>query len=227
MKVLLCMSVVVMMTLLSCGGEENNAPVINSVTANPTSTYPGEDVTLTCDAEDEDNDPITYEWFAEAGTLSDANLATVIWTAPNDTGSFVMEVVVEDEGGLADTGSVTVAVNPNWVFGENLTATGIGANTYTYSSIEITGAPIGATVDSLTMTVSINHPVLTSLVIWLRSVENTTLMIWDGNYPGGTVSFTTDYFAGEGVNGFWQLQLYSSFVSGTLNWWEITIYWGL
>jgi hypothetical protein len=227
MKALLCMSIVVVMLFFNCGGEENSAPVINSVTANPTSTYPGEDVTLTCDAEDEDDDSITYDWFAQAGTLSDTNLASVTWTAPNDTGDFLIEVVVEDEGGLADTGSVTVTVDPNWVFGENLTATGIGANTYTYSSIEITGAPIGATVDSLTMTVSINHPSLGGLDIWLRSAENTTLMIWDSNYPGGTVSFTTDHFAGEGVNGFWQLQLYSMFTTGTLNWWEITIYWGL
>ena len=226
MKALLCMSVVVIMGFLNCGGE-NNAPVINSVTANPSSTYPGEDVTLTCDAEDEDNDPITYDWSAQAGTLSDTNLASVTWTAPNDTGDFSIEVVVEDDGGLADTGSVTVTVDPNWVFGENLTVTNIGANTYTYSSIEITGAPIGATVDSLTMTVSINHGALSALDIWLRSADNTTLLIWDSNYPGGTVSFTTDYFAGENVNGFWQLQLYSSFVSGTLNWWEITIYWGL
>jgi hypothetical protein len=227
MKALLCMSVVAIMLFLNCGGEENNAPVINSVTANPSSTYPGEDVTLTCDADDEDGDIITYDWSVQAGTLSVTNLATVTWTAPVDTGAFLMEVIVEDEGGLADTGSVTVTVDPNWVFGENLTVTGIGANTYTYSSIEITGAPIGATVDSVTMTVSINHPDPGVLDIWLRSAENTTLLIWDSNYPGGTVSFTTDYYAGEGVNGFWQLQLYSAFLTGTLNWWEITIYWGL
>lgn len=226
MKTFIWLGVVVIMVSLNCGGE-NNAPVINSVTANPSSTYPGEDVTLTCNAEDEEDDTITYEWYAPAGTLSATNLATVTWTAPIDTGDFVIEVVVEDEEGLADTGNVTVTVDSNWVHGENLTQTGIGANTYTYSSIEITGAPIGATVDSLTMTVSINHGDPNVLDIWLRSTENTTLLIWDSNYPGGTVSFTTDFFAGEDVNGFWQLQLYSMFITGTLNWWEITIYWGL
>jgi subtilisin-like proprotein convertase family protein len=122
---------------------------------------------------------------------------------------------------------VIVAVNPNWVHGENLTATGIGANSYTYSSINISGAPSGATVDSVTITVSINHPILSVLDIWLESPNAGQLMIWDSNYPGGTESFTTDFFAGGDVNGIWELVLYSSFTSGTLNWWEITIYWGL
>ena len=229
MKILLWLSVVVMMVFLNCGGEENNAPVINSVTANPSSVYPGEDVTLTCDAGDEDDDTITYDWSAQVGILSATNLATVTWTAPNDSGHFVMEVIVEDEEGLADTGNVTVTVEPDWVFGQNLTQYAIGAGGYTASSIDITGAPVGATLDSLSMTVSITHPGPQELVIRLISPDNTNLLIWGyNNYPGGTQSFTTDYFAGETVNGTWHLEIFGGYgaATGTLDWWEITIWWG-
>ncbi len=223
-KIFLWLSIVIIMVCLNCGGE-NNAPVINSVNANPSSVYPGEDATLSCNADDEDGDVITYEWSAEAGTLSATNLSSVIWTAPMDTGHYAMEVIVEDGEGLADTGGVTVTVNPNWVYGENLTAYTIGANVYTYSAITISGAPSGAAVDSVTITVSINHPAFGMLDIWLESPDAGQLMIWDGNYPGGTESYTTNYFAGGDVNGVWELRLYSSFVSGTLNYWTITIYW--
>lgn len=219
------LSVVILMVFLNCGGE-NNAPVINSVTADPSSTYPGQDVTLTCDAEDEDDDTISYDWSAEAGTLSATDSAVATWTAPDDTGHFTIEVIVEDEEGLADTGDVTVAVSPNWVYGENLTSITIAANTNTYSAISISGAPSGATVDSVTIIVSVNHPGLGFLDIWLESPDDTQLLIWDSNYPGGTQSYTTNVFAGEEVNGIWQLILYSQFVTGTLNSWSITIFWG-
>jgi hypothetical protein len=219
------LSVVIFMAFLNCGGE-NNAPVIDSVAADPSSTYPGQDVTLTCDAEDEDDDTITYDWSAEAGTLSATDLASVTWTAPADTGHYVMEVIVEDEEGLADTGDVTVAVNPNWVYGENLTSITIGANAYTYSAITISGAPSGAIVDSVSIIVSINHPSFDFLDIWLESPDDEQLLIWDSNYPGGTQSFTTDFFAGGEVNGVWQLVLYSQFTTGTLNSWSITVFWG-
>ena len=231
MKILLWLSVVVIMVSLNCGGEDtiNNAPVINSVTANPSSIYPGENVTLTCDAEDEDGDTITYDWSAEAGTLSATNLSSVTWTAPYDTGHFVMEVIVEDEEGLADTGDVTVTVDPDWVYGENLTQYGIAVGQYTHSFIDVTGAPSGATVDSLSITVSITHPSPQELSIRLTSPDNTHLVIWSyNNYPGGTQSFTTDYFAGEEVNGTWLLEIHGGYgvATGTLDWWSITIWWG-
>jgi hypothetical protein len=228
-KNFLWLCVVVIMVCLNCGGEENNAPMINSVTADPSSVYPGEDVTLTCDAEDEDGDTITYDWSAEDGTLSDTDLASVTWTAPDDSGHFVMEVVVEDEGGSADTGDVTVTVNPNWVYGENLTPYGISAGQYTNSYIGITDGPTGATVDSLSITVSITHPGPQELTIRLISPENTPLVVWNyGSYPGGTQSFTTDFFAGEEVNGAWRLEIYGGFgaATGTLDYWSITIFWG-
>jgi subtilisin-like proprotein convertase family protein len=230
MKALLCMSVVAIMLFLNCGGEENNAPVINSVTADPASVYPSEDVTLTCDAEDEDGDTIIYHWSAEAGMLSASDSAVVTWTAPNDSGHFVMEVIVEDEEGLADTGDVIVTVNPNWAFGQNLTQYGISVGQITHSFIEIVGAPIGATIDSLSMTVSVTHLAPQELSMRLTSPDNTHLVIWPyGSYPGGTQSFATDHFAGEEVNGSWHLEINGGYgtATGTLDWWEITIYWGL
>jgi subtilisin-like proprotein convertase family protein len=223
------LSVVIFMAFLNCGGE-NNAPVINSVTADPSTTYPRDDVTLMCAAEDEDNDAITYDWSAEAGTLSATTVPSVtVWTAPDDTGHFVMEVIVEDEEGLADTGNVTVTVDPNWTSGQNLASYGIFIDEYTYSSILIAGAPSGAIVDSVSITVDITHAGPAQLDIWLESPESTQLQIWNNNYPGGTQSFSTDFFAGEDVNGYWELGIYGGGgigTNGTLNSWSITVFWG-
>lgn len=225
-KYLLLVSIIAVAAYVNCGGE-NNAPVINSVTANPSSTYPGENVTLTCDAEDEDGDLITYSWSAEAGTLSATNLSSVIWTAPNDTGNFTIEVIVEDEGELVDTGSVTVRVDPNWVYGENMTPVLISDFTWSYSQIIISGAPTGAEVDSVAIAVSITHSDPSDLDIWLESPDSTQLLIWDNNYPGGIEVFVTDFFAGKDVNGTWTLWVYDGYWGGqgTLNSWAISILW--
>lgn len=221
------LSVVILMAFLSCGGEEANKPHINSVTADPSSTNPGGDVTLTCDAEDTGGYPITYSWSAEAGTLSATDSAVVTWTAPDDTGHFVIEVIIEDLDGLADTGNVTVAVvSPTGIHGENQTDYPIIIESFIYSTINISSAPSGATVGSCSITVDILHPAPAQLDIWLISPDSTQYQIWDNNYPGGVQSFTTGYFTGENVNGIWNLKVYGgdTGANGKLDGWAIDIF---
>lgn len=226
MKKYLWLIAAVIIVVLSCGGE-NNAPIISSVTANPTSTYPGETSNITCNASDEDDDAITYSWTAEDGSLSSTTSSSVVWTAPGDTGVYTITVVVEDEGELADTGSVDVRVNPNWIYGENMNSAPIWDFTWTYSDIIISGAPSGAEVDSVAVGVNITHSAPSDLDIWLESPDSTQLLLWNNTFPGGTAIIITDLFAGKGVNGTWRLWIYDEFLAdeGTLNAWHISVLW--
>lgn len=49
------------------GGEPNQDPIINSLTANPTSVEPGGQSHLDCDATDADGDALQYSWARSAG----------------------------------------------------------------------------------------------------------------------------------------------------------------
>ncbi|MDP8288340.1 MAG: SUMF1/EgtB/PvdO family nonheme iron enzyme [Candidatus Electryonea clarkiae] len=89
---------------------ENHEPVIESVTADPDTVIAGESSTLTCIASDEDEDSLTYNWNATAGSFNgDTSGVTVTWQAPDSTGDFVVSVTVFD--GVIDVPSeVTIHV---------------------------------------------------------------------------------------------------------------------
>ena len=91
-------------------GSENNAPVIQNISANPTSILINETTTLTCDAIDEDNDNLTYTWSSAKGTFPNGtSSSSVIWKAPATTGSQPVEVTVSD-GDDSDNGVIKISV---------------------------------------------------------------------------------------------------------------------
>ncbi|MBT7616942.1 MAG: hypothetical protein HN590_06630, partial [Calditrichaeota bacterium] len=71
----------IMIVIIGCGDDgdspaapdENNAPVMEGVTAENDTVFSGDRTTLTCTASDEDGDDLTYLWTAPAGTFPDQN----------------------------------------------------------------------------------------------------------------------------------------------------------
>ncbi|MCG2826214.1 MAG: right-handed parallel beta-helix repeat-containing protein [Thermoplasmatales archaeon] len=89
---------------------ENHAPVVNSITANPTSVSTGGTVTITVDASDEDvGDILTYHYECTGGTISGSG-SSVTWTAPDTTGDYTVTVYVNDGKIDSDSKSVTITV---------------------------------------------------------------------------------------------------------------------
>ena len=87
----------------------NVSPVISSLVANPTTISTGAVSAVTCSASDADGDTLTYVWSAASGTISGTG-ATVNWTAPASSSTYVINVTVTDgHGGSAQT-SITVPV---------------------------------------------------------------------------------------------------------------------
>jgi len=95
----------------------NHAPVIESLTVEPTAVYTDAQANLTCVASDLDEDLLTYEWTCDGGTFSGSG-STAVWTAPPEDwdttspvmGTYALTCVVSDGGGGEDSETVQVEV---------------------------------------------------------------------------------------------------------------------
>jgi len=87
----------------------NEPPAITSLVADADWTTPSGSLQVTCTASDPDGDELSYEWTATAGDISGTG-HEVIWTAPEEVGTYDVTVVVKDGHGQEDTGSVTLSV---------------------------------------------------------------------------------------------------------------------
>jgi len=85
----------------------NSAPVISSLTADPDNVAPGAASNVTCNATDEDRDPLTCTWTASGGTVTGSG-ASVTWSAAA-AGTYTITCTVSD-GDLDDSLGVQVTV---------------------------------------------------------------------------------------------------------------------
>jgi hypothetical protein len=95
---------------------ENHPPTISSVTSTTDPLGEGESTTLVVDAQDLDEDTLTYSWTqtpaTPVGKFSDSTAASPTWTAPEltSTMTFTFQVTVSDGKGSTAQGSVEVSV---------------------------------------------------------------------------------------------------------------------
>lgn len=76
----------------------NHAPVIESLTAEPSPVRQGKTSTIECVASDLDEDELSYLWSANRGNISGQG-STVTWTTPNACGTYIITVTVADGRG--------------------------------------------------------------------------------------------------------------------------------
>lgn len=105
--------------LLTCSKDDNgtnpnnNAPRINSITANPDSVQRGETSAISCDAVDPQGSALTYFWAATGGTVNGSG-SSISWTAPDTEGMFSITCNVENAQGARISAKVDVhVVKPN------------------------------------------------------------------------------------------------------------------
>ena len=89
----------------------NTEPVIISLTADNTTTSPGGTVSLTCTAEDDDEDILTYSWECTDGNFA-PNGSTATWTAPDSPGTYSISCTVVDGAGGSDAATIAIEVIP-------------------------------------------------------------------------------------------------------------------
>ncbi|MFE8596629.1 kelch repeat-containing protein [Archangium violaceum] len=89
----------------------NEAPIIDSVVAAPTTVAPGARVTLTASAHDPNvGDTLSFAWAAVSGTFGTPALASTNWTAPASTGLVELVLTVSDGHGAASSVRLKVRV---------------------------------------------------------------------------------------------------------------------
>ena len=86
---------IILATLLTSCSIFNAEPVITSLTANRITVSPGGMVILTCNAEDDNKDSLTYIWGCTNGSLM-TNGSIAFWTAPGHTGTYSISCEVTD-----------------------------------------------------------------------------------------------------------------------------------
>ena len=90
--------------------ESPNNPVeLLSLDFDRNFAYPGETVKLVCNANDADNDNISFIWEAPAGELTTFN-DTAIWIAPDSIGHYYINCIVSDENGTSDGDIIKIFV---------------------------------------------------------------------------------------------------------------------
>ncbi len=96
---------------VTVSAEVNHAPVISSLTANPSSININETTTITCTASDEDvGNTLTYTWNKNGGTFEGSTSgSSVTWRAPSTEGNYTVECEVSD-GEATDSDQVIISV---------------------------------------------------------------------------------------------------------------------
>jgi hypothetical protein len=79
------------------------------VVVSPLQTSVGSDIDLDAQAEDAEDDPITYEWTATGGEIDDANAPSTTYTC-GEVGEQLIRIMVTDDDEFCDMAEWTVAV---------------------------------------------------------------------------------------------------------------------
>ena len=96
--------------LISCE-IENNPVEILSFTASDSTAISGIGVMLYCEAEDGDNDKLSFSWETSSGVFSTQRDSTE-WIPPNDKGTFFVTCKVSDGVGSSDARTIPISVSP-------------------------------------------------------------------------------------------------------------------
>jgi outer membrane protein OmpA-like peptidoglycan-associated protein len=89
-----------------------NLPPTVKASCDPCTVEAGKTSTVSAAATDPENDPLTYQWQAERGTLAAPTNPRSSWTAPMQPGPVKVTVTVSDGHNPAVSDSVTITVEP-------------------------------------------------------------------------------------------------------------------
>lgn len=208
----------------------NHAPIISSLTANPSSVDINQTTSITCTASDEDvGDTLTYTWTKNGGTFEGSTSgSTITWKAPSTKGSYTVTCEVSD-GEVSDSEQVIISVGDvnhppvitssavtsatkDQPYNYDVNATDSDGDTPVYS---LTTKPSGMTINSST-----------GLIAWTPTTSgdyNVTVKVSDGELFD-TQSFTITVEETSTTLG--QVQLSSPYNGTTVNTSTVTLSWG-
>ncbi len=108
------LSILFFIAIVGCGSDEgvssnkNFAPIISVFETDTEIVLPGTEVSIRLQADDLDNDILTYTWYAADGEIS-GDASGAIWIAPDNEQKFSIHVTVSD-GENATTSTLDIQV---------------------------------------------------------------------------------------------------------------------
>jgi hypothetical protein len=169
-------------------------PTSPSIAVNSTTT-------ITATTSDPNSDALTYQWSAPSGGSITGSGATITYTAPGSTGTYPVNVTIDDGKGATATGSTTVSVTAGG-------GTGTGQGNVSFGPTpaatvkRVTLSPATVTIDPgdpLTITATgLDNPGNAVASTWTWSQVGTTAAIWRGTFDQGTTGNTASWRTFDG-----------------------------
>lgn len=94
------------------GDGINHNPIISDLSTSPRTAFINQNITITCTASDQDEDPLTYRWSKTGGTITGSG-STITWKAPATESTYTITCTVSDDKGGEDNKSVDIIVAVN------------------------------------------------------------------------------------------------------------------
>lgn len=91
-------------------GQRDDLPIIDRVVALRNQISPNDTTTVKAEARDPQGEALSYEWSAQAGTLSSTTGQRILWTAPANAGNYGVRLKVRNSRGKQAEAAVTIAV---------------------------------------------------------------------------------------------------------------------
>jgi hypothetical protein len=88
----------------------NLPPVVESLTATPSLLLPGETSQLLCVATDPDDDPVTYSWVTDLGTVVPGAAGAAVYTAPTEVVGFDTVTCTASDDIASGSDTVQIAI---------------------------------------------------------------------------------------------------------------------
>ncbi|PRX27741.1 Tol biopolymer transport system component [Orenia metallireducens] len=105
----------IILTVYNDDQNSNEAPIIKEITASKTDLQPKEDINISVDVFDDNQEALTFTWSATGGTIKGTG-NSVTYTAPITAGKYIAEVSVEDANGGITNSSIILTVYREIVF---------------------------------------------------------------------------------------------------------------
>jgi hypothetical protein len=88
---------------------QNQPPVVNSFMAEPNIVSIGGTTSVIVSAEDPENDILSFGWSASGGSITGSG-PSAVWTAPENIGTYIISIFVEDDRLGAANRTLTIQV---------------------------------------------------------------------------------------------------------------------